>query len=85
MKEVGIREFRDHASKYFSGGEPLAVKRHGEVVGVYLPVRRKSGGEELRAALGGLSESLEELRRDTGMSEEELVEALAPKSGRSES
>lgn len=47
MKDVGIREFRDHASSYLSAGEPLMVRKHGKVVGFYLPVKRRSGGEEV--------------------------------------
>jgi len=80
MKDVGVREFRDHASSYLSGVEPLIVRRHGRVLGFYLPVRRKDDEQELRAALRELSESLDELRRETGLSEEELVEELVPKS-----
>ena len=76
MREVGVREFRDHASSYLSGGEPLAVRRHGRVIGFYLPVKQKSDSEELRAALRDLSESLAELRRESGLSEEELVREL---------
>lgn len=79
MKDVGVREFRDHASSYLSGSEPLAVRRHGRVLGFYLPVKRKSDGEELRSALEDLGESLAEIRRVTGLSEEELVEELVPK------
>lgn len=78
MKEVGVREFRDHASRYLSGDEPLAVRRHGRVLGFYVPVKRKSDTEELRAALREAKEGLEDLRRATGLSEEELVEELAP-------
>lgn len=78
MKDVGVREFRDHASSYLSGGEPLAVRRHGRVVGFYLPIRQKSDDEELQAALRDLGESLKEIRHATGLSEDELVEALAP-------
>jgi hypothetical protein len=62
MKDVGVREFRDHASRYLSGDEPLAVRRHGRILGFYVPVRQKSDTEELRRA--------------TGLSEEELVEDL---------
>jgi antitoxin (DNA-binding transcriptional repressor) of toxin-antitoxin stability system len=76
MKDVGIREFRDHASSYLSAGEPLVVRKHGKVVGFYLPVKRRSGEEEVRSALRELSESLEELKRDTGLSEEDLVREL---------
>ena len=76
MKDVGIREFRDHASSYLSAGEPLVVRKHGKVVGFYLPVKRRSSAEEFRGALRELSESLEELKHDTGLSEEELVREL---------
>ncbi len=79
MKNVGVREFRDHASSYLSGQEPLAVRRHGRVLGFYLPVKRKSDARELQAALRELGESLAELQRETELSEEELVEELVPK------
>ncbi len=79
IKDVGVREFRDHASSYLSGDEPLAVRRHGRVLGFYLPVKRKSDGEELQAALRELGESLAERRGASGLSEEELVEELVPK------
>jgi len=79
IKDVGVREFRDHASSYLSGDEPLAVRRHGRVLGFYLPVKQKSDGEELQAALRELGESLAELRGASGLSEEELIEELVPK------
>ncbi len=79
MKNVGVREFRDHASSYLSGEEPLAVRRHGRVLGFYLPVKHKSDAQELQAALRELGESLAALRRETGLSEEDLVEELVPK------
>ena len=82
MKDVGVREFRDHASRYLSGDEPLAVRRHGRVLGFYVPVRQKSDTEELRVALREAKESLVELRRATGLSEEELVEELVPNTSR---
>ena len=78
MKTVGVREFRDYASRYLSGGEPLAVRKHGRVLGFYLPAKRKSDTEELQAALRDLGDSLAEIRRDTGLSEEELIQELLP-------
>jgi len=78
VKDVGVREFRDHASSYLSGGEPLAVRRHGRVVGFYLPVKQKSDDEELEAALRDLRESVAEIQHAAGLSEDELVEYLAP-------
>lgn len=79
MRDVGVREFRDHVSEYLSGGEPLAVRKHGRLLGFYLPARPKSDTEELQAAVRDLGESLAELRRETGLSEEELVEELVSK------
>lgn len=79
MRDVGVREFRDHASEYLSGGEPLAVRKHGRLLGFYLPAKRKSDAEELQTVLRDLGESLAELRRESGLSEEELVEELVPK------
>ena len=76
--DVGVREFRDHASRYLSADEPLAVRRHGRVLGFYVPVRQKSDTEELRVGLREAQEGLVELRRATGLSEEELVEELVP-------
>jgi len=77
MKDVGVREFRDHASTYLYGDEPLAVRRHGHLLGFYVPVKRKSDAEELRAAMREARDSLAELRRESGLSEKELVEDLA--------
>lgn len=77
MKDVGVREFRDHASSYLSGDEPLAVRGHGRLLGFYVPVKRKSDAEELRSALREARDSLAELRHESGLSEEELVEELA--------
>ena len=56
----------------------MAVRRHGRVLGFYVPVRQKSDTEELRAALREAKEGLEELRHATGLSEVELVEELVP-------
>lgn len=78
MKDIGVREFRDHASGYLSGGESIAVRRHGRVLGFYFPVKPKSDTDELRAALRDLDESVTELRSQTGLSEEDLLEEILP-------
>ncbi len=80
MKEVGVGEFGDHASGYLSGGEALAVRRDGRVIGYYLPVKERDE-EKLQAALRDLRGSLADLRRETGLSEEELVAELVPRKG----
>ena len=75
MKHVGIREFRDHATRYFAGHEPLAVERHGQVIGFYVPAQLDK--DQAQRALAGLDAALDEIMERTGMSEAELVQALS--------
>ena len=72
MKEVGVKEFRDHATTYLSGGEPLAVSKHGHVIGFYLPVKRDLA--RVNRALDRLWETVRDIREEAGMSEEEFAE-----------
>ncbi|MGH2894438.1 MAG: hypothetical protein ACRDPM_14415 [Solirubrobacteraceae bacterium] len=72
MKEVGVKEFRDHATAYLSGGEPLAVSKHGHVIGFYLPVKRDMA--RVNRALDKLGETVREIREEAGMTEEEFAE-----------
>jgi antitoxin (DNA-binding transcriptional repressor) of toxin-antitoxin stability system len=75
MKTVGIREFRDKATHYLASGEILAVKRHGKVVGFYIPVEQ-SDEKEVQQALTQLSVTVEAALVESGLSEEELSQAL---------
>jgi hypothetical protein len=33
LKSTGIREFRNNASTHLSGTDPIAVNKHGQVIG----------------------------------------------------
>ena len=57
MKSVGIREFRDKASQYLASSEVVAVKRHGKLVGFYVPVAQ-TDEIEISLALQRLSETI---------------------------
>lgn len=74
IKNVGVREFRDHATSYLSGSEPLAVSKHGHVIGFYIPVDRDQG--QVDRALDQLGELVGEVLRDTGMTEAEFAQLL---------
>jgi hypothetical protein len=39
MQDVGVREFRDHATKYLSGSDALAIRKNGHLIGIYIPIR----------------------------------------------
>jgi hypothetical protein len=75
MKRVGVREFRDRATKYLASDEPIAVERHGRPIGFYIPVKR-ADDEEVREALDALDRAVKQVLEETGMTEDELVRAL---------
>lgn len=75
MKSVGIREFRDKASHYLTSNEVLAVKRHGKLVGLYIPVK-ESEDEEVRRAINRLGRTVEGVMAESGLDEETLSRAL---------
>ena len=47
--KVGIREFRENLAGYLESGRPLAIMRHGETLGYYIPVHKRSRKAELEA------------------------------------
>ena len=75
MRTVGVREFRDRATTMMGAGETLAIERHGEPIGFFVPIVAKDrpGG---RAALGRLGLALDALLLSTGLTEDELVVEL---------
>ncbi len=73
-QSVGIREFRDKLAKYLlRADKPLAITRHGDTIGFYLPVRRKRS-EAQKAALNAAHAQIQELMAEAGVSEDEIVE-----------
>jgi antitoxin (DNA-binding transcriptional repressor) of toxin-antitoxin stability system len=75
MKSVGIREFRDKASQYLASREAVAVKRHGKIVGFYIPVEQ-SEEIEIEQALQRLNQTVETAIAESGMDETALAHAL---------
>jgi len=73
MESVGIREFRERLSSFLGSSTPVAITRHGETVGFYIPARRKRREADLEA-LRRAGEQLDALIAAAGASEDELVE-----------
>lgn len=71
MKRVGVREFRDNATRYLGGQEVLAIERHGQPIGFYIPVGA-SRWESFAQALERLEQTVRQVVTETGLSEEEL-------------
>lgn len=73
METVGIREFREKLAEYLESRIPLAITRHGETIGFFIPTRRKRTDEE-KAALDSAAARLHEMLAARGVTEDELVE-----------
>ncbi len=67
-----MREFRTHLSHYIDASAPVAVQRHGETVGYYIPVK-PSPTEAERLALKRAGEQLDALLASKGLTEEMLM------------
>jgi PHD/YefM family antitoxin component YafN of YafNO toxin-antitoxin module len=71
--KVGIREFRERLARYLLETEvPVAITRHGDTIGYYIPARRKRSEAE-RAALKEAAVRLQEVLAAEGISEEEIL------------
>jgi len=82
MRSVGVREFRDQATKMMGAGETLVIERHGEPIGFFVPISAKDRRAG-RKALGRLGDAVENLLAETGLDEDELVsEVTRPRRNR---
>ncbi|MEX6431000.1 hypothetical protein, partial [Ferrimicrobium acidiphilum] len=52
--------------------DPVAVSKHGQVIGFYIPV--EGDRKQARRAIERLGRSVEEILEETGMTEEELAQ-----------
>jgi len=73
-QSVGIREFRDNLATYLlESDKPLAITRHGDTIGYYLPTRRKRTEAE-KAALDALHARIQQEMAEAGVTEDEIIE-----------
>jgi len=69
---VGIREFRENLTGFLESPKPVAITRHGQTIGFYVPARRRPEEADLEA-LRRAGDQLAELLERSGASEEELI------------
>ncbi len=67
-----MREFRAHLQHYMHAALPVAVTRHGETVGFYIPTRHHPDKAELDA-LKQAALKLESMLISHGVTEEDLL------------
>ena len=72
-EKIGMREFRENLAGYLEAGKPLAITRHGETLGFYIPARKKSRNAEVEAMRAAAKE-LDAMIAAWGASEDELMQ-----------
>lgn len=70
---IGMREFRENLAGYLESGAPLAITRHGETLGYYVPAQKRHRKAELEA-MRAAARDLDAMIASWGTSEEELIE-----------
>lgn len=75
IKHVGVREMRSDLSHHIAGDDIIAIERHGHLLGFYIPVRRASDAEQ-EELFRRADEAFARLRKESGMSEDELAAIL---------
>ena len=71
--KVGVREFRANLAGYLESGTPLAIVRHGETLGYYVPAQKRNRKAELEA-LRAAAKDLDQMIASWGASEDDLME-----------
>lgn len=69
--KVGIREFRASLADYIASSTPVAVTRHGQTVGYFIPTQGQ--GEADLAALKKASKTLDKLLEAQAVDVESVV------------
>ena len=73
LVKVGIREFRERLAAYLLESDtPVAITRHGDTVGYFIPARQKRSATE-RAALKQAAAQLDAMLAEKGITEDELA------------
>ena len=71
LEKVNVREFRAHLANYLETEEPVALTRHGETVGFYVPVHRPNIND--REAFKAASQRLSSLLDTLGETEDSIA------------
>lgn len=72
-EKIGMREFRENLAGYLEAGKPLAITRHGETLGFYIPAQKKNRKAEVDA-LRAAAKELDAMIATWGAPEEELMQ-----------
>ena len=71
-EKIGIREFRENLAGYLESGKPLAITRHGETLGFFIPTQKRNRNAEVEAMRAAAKE-LDSMIAEWGTNEDELM------------
>ncbi len=69
--KVGIREFRADIAEYLTSSQPVAITRHGQTVGYFIPTHRQIDDDVRTLQQAGAM--LDRLLASKGITDEALV------------
>ena len=70
--KVGVREFREQFASYLESETPIAITRHGETLGYYIPARQQRTEQEKKALKEAWSR-LQKVMKAKGITEDEIL------------
>ncbi len=75
VKHVGVRELRGDLAEKLKGSEPIIIERHGQVLGIYVPVQQVDRAK-VAEALEQFHAIIERVLRESDITREELVDTF---------
>ncbi len=72
LQKIGIRDFRDNLAKYLSSSAPVAILRHGQTVGYFVPTQLQPAQSE-QESLKRAAAALDALLLEHGIDEDTLL------------
>jgi antitoxin (DNA-binding transcriptional repressor) of toxin-antitoxin stability system len=76
MEAVGIKEFKNKATQYLRAEKPVAIERHGKLVGFYIPVAERDE-EKIKKSLTKFEKALKKALNETGLSEDAFADLIS--------
>jgi antitoxin (DNA-binding transcriptional repressor) of toxin-antitoxin stability system len=71
-EKINVREFRQNLAGYLERGRPLAITRHGETLGFFIPAHKRDRTAELKAMRAAAKE-LDSMIQSWDASEDDLM------------
>ena len=72
--KVGVREFRTRIAEYMEATAPIAVTRHGEIIGYYIPAKPAPKASQMKALKKAATEFHKSLaEHNITLNEDEII------------